>query len=153
MKKILLVLLLAFGYSTTEAQELTWLNNLDKAIEASKETGRPIMLFFTGSDWCGWCRRLQNEVFTQPEFAAWASQNVVLMEVDFPRHTPLSPELQLQNSQLQQFFKVPGYPSVIFVTAKKADGKINFESLGNTGYIPGGPTPWLNAANGILKKK
>jgi thioredoxin-related protein len=153
MKKILLALLLALGSQSLEAQELTWLNNLDKAIDLSKETKKPLMLFFTGSDWCGWCKRLQSEVFLKPEFAAWAAKNVVLLEVDFPRRTPLSPELQTQNSQLQQFFQVQGYPSVYFVNAKKADGKINFEPLGNTGYIAGGPAPWMEAANGILKKK
>lgn len=153
MKKILLVLFLVVGSFAVEAQELVWNNNLDKAIDISAKTHKPLMLFFTGSDWCGWCKRLQSEVFAKPEFVAWAKNNVVLVEVDFPRRTPLAPELQTQNSQLQQFFEVQGYPTVWLVTASRNADKINFNKLGSTGYVAGGPTTWLQAANGILKNK
>lgn len=153
MKKILIFFLLVVGSCAVEAQELVWNNNLNKALEISKKTKKPLMLFFTGSDWCGWCKRLQNEVFKKPEFATWAKDNVVLVEVDFPRRTPLTPELQTQNSQLQQFFEIRGYPTVWLVNAGKNDGKISFEKLGSTGYVAGGPTAWLDIANGILKKK
>ncbi|MFI5219892.1 MAG: thioredoxin family protein [Bacteroidia bacterium] len=153
MKKILLLFLLVAGSCAVEAQELVWNNNLDKAIEISKKTKRPLMLFFTGSDWCGWCKRLQNEVFKKQEFATWATKNVVLVELDFPKRTPISPELQAQNSQLQQFFGVRGFPTIWLVKATKNDGKISFEQLGSTGYVAGGPTAWLDIANDILKKK
>mgnify|MGYP001608926016 CR=1 FL=1 len=142
MKKALFVLLLLAGSFAVEAQELIWNNNMDKAIEISKKTKKPLMLFFTGSDWCGWCIRLQKEVFQKPEFATWANKNVVLVELDFPRMKPLTPELQTQNNQLQQFFQVQGYPTVWLVNATKKDGKVNFEQLGSTGYVAGGPGAW-----------
>jgi thioredoxin-related protein len=153
MKKILIILFLFTGMGSMNAQELIWNTNLDNAIGISNLTKKPIMLFFTGSDWCGWCKRLQAEVFEKPEFLSWAKANVVLVELDFPRRTPLSPELQSQNSQLQQFFEIRGYPTVWIVNATKTDGKVNFVKLGTTGYVPGGPTAWLNAANEILKNK
>lgn len=153
MKKIFISLMIVFGSYAVEAQELTWSNNLDKSIDVSNKTKKPLMLFFTGSDWCGWCRRLQNEVLKKPEFATWAKDNVVLVEVDFPRSTALAPEVQTQNNQLQQFFEVAGYPTVWFVNANRVDGKISFEKLGSTGYVAGGPSAWLGVANGILKKK
>ncbi|HKR04947.1 MAG TPA: thioredoxin family protein [Bacteroidia bacterium] len=153
MKKIVMILLLVGGSWAAEAQELVWNNNMEKAIELSNKTKKPLMLFFTGSDWCGWCKRLQSEVFQKPEFAAWAKKNVVLVELDFPRRTPLTPELQTQNSQLQQFFGIQGFPTIWFVNASKNDGKTSFEKLGNTGYVAGGPTAWLDVANGFLKKK
>ena len=153
MKKILITLLLVIGSYAVEAQELVWNNNLNKAMEISKKTKKPLLLFFTGSDWCGWCIRLQTEVFKKPEFAAWAKENVVLVEVDFPRRTALSAELTAQNNELQQFFAVQGYPTVWFVNASKVDGKTNFDKLGSTGYLAGGPTAWLDVANGIIKKK
>jgi len=152
MKKIFITLLLVVGSYAVEAQELVWNNNLNKAIEISKKTKKPLLLFFTGSDWCGWCMRLQTEVFKKPEFVAWAKDNVVLVEVDFPRRTALSPELTTQNNELQQFFAVQGYPTVWFVNASRVDGKTNFDKLGSTGYLAGGPTAWLNVANGIIKK-
>jgi protein disulfide-isomerase len=110
------------------------------------------MLFFTGSDWCGWCIKLQNEVFRTPEFVKWANENVVLVELDFPRRTALAPEITEQNNQLQQFFAVQGYPTVWFVNATLNDGKINIDKLGSTGYLAGGPKVWVDNANGILKK-
>lgn len=153
MKKIIMIVLLIVGSFAVEAQELVWYTNLDKAVELSKKTKKPLLLFFTGSDWCGWCKRLQSEVFKKPEFSTWAMNNVVLVEVDFPRRTPLPQELQTQNSQLQQFFQIQGYPTIWLVNASKNEGKINFTKLGSTGYVAGGPTAWLDVANGILKNK
>ena len=153
MKKILLTLLFILGSYAVEAQELVWNNNLKNSIEISNKTKKPLLLFFTGSDWCGWCIRLQTEVFKTPEFKKWANENVVLVELDFPRRTVLAPEITEQNNQLQQFFAVQGYPTVWFVNATLNDGKINMDKLGNTGYLAGGPKVWLETANGILKKK
>ena len=136
-----------------QAQELKWETNLDKAMEVSKKTKKPMLLFFTGSDWCGWCIRLQNEVLKTPEFEKWAKENVVLVELDFPRRTPQTPELQKQNMELQQAFQVRGYPTVWFATATKIDGKVNLEQIGSTGYVAGGPSAWLESANQILKNK
>jgi protein disulfide-isomerase len=152
MKKLLLALFLVIGSLTTQAQELTWHTDINKAIEASKGK-KPLLLFFTGSDWCGWCIRLQKEVLKTPEFATWAKENVVLVELDFPRRTPQADEIKKQNVELQQMFGVQGYPTVWLVKASKKDGKVNFEQLGRTGYVAGGPTAWLAGANQILQKK
>lgn len=153
MKKTILLFLLFVGSYTLSAQDLVWHNNLNEALKVSEQTKKPLMLFFTGSDWCGWCVRLQNEVFRKPEFVKWANDNVVLVEVDFPRKTPQAPEIQTQNRELQQFFEVGGYPTVWFVTAAKTNDKISFGKLGSTGYVAGGPSVWLNGANEILKQK
>ncbi len=153
MKKIIMLVLLVAGSVVVKAQGLVWTNNLDKAIQISNQTKKPLLLFFTGSDWCGWCHRLQNEVFKMEEFVAWAKSNVVLVEVDFPRKTPLTPELQSQNNKLQQLFGVQGYPTVWFVNATKNEGEISYDKLGSTGYLAGGASVWLANANAILKKK
>ena len=131
MKKILITLLLVVGSLTVQAQELTWETNLKKAAEVSMKTKKPMLLFFTGSDWCGWCIRLQNEVLKTPEFAAWAKKNVVLVELDFPRRTPQLPETQQQNAELQQIFQVRGYPTIWLSTPTMVDGKINLDKLGS----------------------
>ena len=153
MKKTLIALLFILTSYAVDAQELVWNNNLKNSIEISKKTKKPLLLFFTGSDWCGWCIRLQTEVFKTPEFVKWANENVVLVELDFPRRTVLAPEITEQNNQLQQFFAVQGYPTVWFVNASKKDGKINLEKLGSTGYLAGGPSAWLANANQILGNK
>lgn len=152
MKKIVITLLLLISGMATQAQEgLTWHTDLNKAVEIARQEQKPLFLFFTGSDWCGWCIRLQNEVFKTPEFVAWAKEKAVLVELDFPRKTPQSDEIRLQNNQMQQMFAVQGYPTVWFVKPTiKEDGKTNFEQLGKTGYVAGGPNAWITGANQIL---
>jgi protein disulfide-isomerase len=152
MKKLLFVLFLLVGSYNLQAQEISWHTNLDKAVAASNKAKKPIMMFFTGSDWCGWCIRLQKEVLKTPEFAAWAKENVILLELDFPRRSPMTPELSKQNMELQQMFQVQGYPTVWFAKATVKNGQTNFDKIGSTGYVAGGPQKWLEGANQILGK-
>lgn len=150
MKKILIALLLVIGSFSAKAQDIYWETNLTKAADQAIKENKPLLLFFTGSDWCGWCIRLQKEVLKTPEFAEWAQKNVVLVELDFPRRTPQPADIQQQNMQLQQMFEVRGYPTVWLATPTKKDGKMNLGKLGSTGYVAGGPTKWLEGANQIL---
>ena len=152
MKKIIVALLLFAGSYAAEAQELVWETNVTKAMAISNVTKKPLLLFFTGSDWCGWCIRLQKEVLKTPEFALWAKENVVLVELDFPRRTPQSPEIKKQNDELQMAFGIQGFPTIILANATTKEGKVNFEGIGSTGYVAGGPAAWLAVANGFLKK-
>lgn len=151
--------LLTFLFSSTlffaNAQEstLVWHTDMMKAVDLSIKEKKPLMLFFTGSDWCGWCKKLQAEVFLKDEFSAWAKNNVILVELDFPRRTALAPEIQQQNSELQQMFEVRGYPTVWMVTPTKQEANVNFGKLGSTGYVAGGPQGWIAAANQILQQK
>ncbi|WP_269226467.1 thioredoxin family protein [Flavobacterium eburneipallidum] len=153
MKKILICLLVVMASFTVQAQELKWETDINKAITVSNKTKKPMLLFFTGSDWCGWCIRLQKEVLKTPEFTKWAKANVVLVELDFPRAVPQSNALKAQNNGLQQAFGVQGFPTVYFATAKIIKNKPSFTGLGSTGYVAGGPAAWLDVANGIIKKK
>ncbi|MFL9843078.1 thioredoxin family protein [Flavobacterium rhizosphaerae] len=155
MKKILLLLLVAFAAPNLQAQEseLDWHTDISEAVSLSSKTQKPMMLFFTGSDWCGWCKKLEREVFFTPEFTKWAKDNVILVELDFPRSKPQSVELKQQNAQLNAFFKVRGYPTIWFVNGNEnGEGKIAFEALGSTGYVAGGPEKWLAGANSIINK-
>lgn len=153
MKKIIVALLLFAGSFAAEAQELVWETNVSKALEVSNKTKKPLMLFFTGSDWCGWCIRLQKEVLKTPEFAVWAKENVVLVELDYPTRIVQTAEIKKQNEELQQIFGIQGFPTIILVNGTTKDGKVNFEGLGSTGYVAGGPTAWLAVANEFLRKK
>lgn len=137
----------------TKSENLEWHTDMDEAIKISNKKNKPLMLFFTGSDWCGWCIKLQKEVFFKPEFEAWAKKNVVLVELDFPRRKKLSEKLRQQNASLQQTFQVQGYPTIYFVEAEKTgEGRVNLNSLGKAGYMRGGPSVWIANANTFLKK-
>lgn len=144
----------------TENDELVWHTDIMKANEISKASKKPIFAFFTGSDWCGWCHKLQREVLTKPEFIKWAKENVVLVELDFPRGKTLAPELVQQNTGLQQALQVQGFPTIwLFFLSKNAEGTgFNIEALGTLGY-PQGATPgkeelkFISDANSVIAKK
>ena len=155
MKKILVIAFLTLTTMSLQAQEgLTWHTDMTKAADISIKENKPLFLFFTGSDWCGWCIRLQKEVFKTPEFVKWAKENVILVELDFPRKNEQTEAVKLQNAQLQQQLQVRGYPTVWFVSATKtADAKVNLNALGSSGYVAGGPQVWIDGANQIIKKK
>jgi len=152
MKKTIIVLLLVLGGFSAQAQaSAEWHTDLNKAMAISNKTNKPLFMFFTGSDWCGWCMKLQKEVFKTPEFEKWAKENVVLLELDFPKRTEQSTEIKQQNANLNNFFKVRGYPMVWVADVKKTDdGKIQFTARGSSGYVAGGPSAWLEGANKIL---
>jgi len=153
MKKIILTLLVVIGSFAVQAQELKWETDINKAISVSNKSKKPMLLFFTGSDWCGWCIRLQKEVLKTPEFATWAKKNVVLVELDYPRSKPQTDAIKNQNNGLQQTFGIQGFPTIYFATAKVKGGKPSYTGLGSTGYVAGGPKAWLAEADKILKTK
>jgi protein disulfide-isomerase len=115
-----------------------WLVDLDEAYAQSIAEDKPIMANFTGSDWCGWCKKLTRAVFDKPEFKEWANENVVLLELDYPRRFKLPEKYQKQNASLQQAFKITGFPTVwVFNMEKDPEtGKYNIAALGKTGYAP-----------------
>lgn len=161
MKQYSIVLFLFFMLNTGHSfaqQNLVWHTDLMEAQKISKDTHKPIFAFFTGSDWCGWCHKLQNEVFSKKAFIDW-SQKVVLLEVDFPRGKQLPQELAQQNNNLQQAFQVRGYPTVwlFFMDKDPKSDKMLISPLGSTGY-PQGAEPgreevkFLADANALLAK-
>jgi thioredoxin-related protein len=163
MKQFILALLLFCYCAPSFAQHseggLEWQTDLMKAYELSKKSGKPIFGFFTGSDWCGWCHKLQNEVFSKPAFVKWAKEKVILLELDFPRHKQLPPELAQQNQNLQQAFQVGGYPTVwlFFATRDEAKNNLNITPLGSTGYPQGAElgheeVKFLQNADAIIEK-
>lgn len=101
--------LLITGFAIAqEKNKLEWHTDLKTVVEISEKNDKPILMFFTGSDWCGWCKKLQAEVFYKEEFADWAKDNVVLLELDFPRSKTIPEETKQQNAMLQQQFQVGG---------------------------------------------
>lgn len=109
-----------------------WGDNYEKALAQAKADKKLLVLDFTGSDWCGWCIKLNKEVFSQPEFKEYAAKNLVLMEVDFPQTKQLSAEVKAQNDKLQKKYKIQGYPTIVVLNAEE-------KKVGELGYQPGGP--------------
>jgi thioredoxin-related protein len=108
-----------------------WLTDFDAAKKQASESNKLVLINFTGSDWCPPCIMLRREVFSRPEFAEYARQHLVLLEVDFPRRKTQSRELVIANQQLLRQFGVEGFPTIVVVNA---EGK----TVGALGYMPGG---------------
>jgi len=118
-----------------KAKNEGWLVSLEQAMQESKKSGKPIMANFTGSDWCGWCKRLDKSVFHQPGFKKWADDNVVLLELDFPKRFRLPDEVKQQNQGLKQAFQIRGYPTIwVFDLDKDETNNYKITALGKTGY-------------------
>ena len=153
MKLKLITFLFLLSATFVNAQNVVWHTDFNKAMEESNKTKKPLLLFFTGSDWCGWCVKLNKEVFLQPEFEKWAKKNVVLMELDFPRRSTQDDKIKMQNIEIQKAFSVRGYPTIWFVNASLENSKVNFTPIGSVGYVAGGPEKWLESAKLILANK
>lgn len=122
-----------------------WHTMARDAVAESKQTGKPILAVFNGSDWCPYCIKLSKEVFSQTEFTRWAQDSVVILYMDFPRRKQLSREQVTHNRAMMQRYQVPGFPSVLFLDSQ---GK----PYGATGYIPGGAKRWVENADRYLAR-
>jgi protein disulfide-isomerase len=130
--------------STTALAAEGWGENYEKAAAQAKAEKKLLVLDFTGSDWCGWCIKLNKEVFSQPEFKDYAAKNLVLVEVDFPQTKPQSGEVKAQNAKLQNKYKIQGYPTIVVLNPEE-------KKVGELGYQPGGPKAFIAALDKLKK--
>ncbi len=116
--------------------DANWLTDFQKAQSEAKSEHKLVLINFSGSDWCPWCIRLDREVFSKPEFAQFAKDNLVLLLADFPRAKPLSNEVRKQNYELAQRYSIDGFPTIVVLNS---EGK----QVGMLGYVPGGPSAFI----------
>lgn len=121
-----------------QATEAEWIADFDKAVEVAKAQKKYMLVDFTGSDWCGWCKKLHAEVFAQPEFVAAAPKDYVLVALDFPN----APEIKAKvpnpqrNAELAAKYGIQGYPTIMILSPEG-------EVVAQTGYQKGGATAYL----------
>ena len=115
---------------------LEWLTDYKKAQQEAKATNRLLLVDFTGSDWCGWCIKLDKEVFSKAAFKDYASKNLVLMEVDFPRAKTQTVGMKKQNQELAQQYQIQGFPTIVVLNG---DG----QKIGELGYMEGGAATFI----------
>ena len=134
-------LLVVFALSLTltvpvhagEDGQAGWSTSYPDVTANAKESGRPIMALFTGSDWCPPCKQLEANVLSQDAFKQWAKDNVELLYLDFPRNKPQTDEQKAANRALQARYEIRGYPTVVFMTA---DGEVISSQSGYGGMTP-----------------
>ena len=122
-----------------------WTDDYDKGLAQAKTEKKMSLLDFTGSDWCGWCIKLDKEVFSEKEFKDYAKQNLVLIELDYPQQKRLTKHTKDQNEKLKGEYKIKGYPTVIILNS---EGK----QVGQLGYMEGGPKAFIAALDKLKTK-
>jgi protein disulfide-isomerase len=115
---------------------LNWEDNLETALQKAKAENKAVLVNFTGSDWCQWCIRLSDEVFSKSEFEDYAEDNLILVRLDFPRNIEQSAETKTYNNQLAQRYGVQGFPTILLFNSQ---GQMVLQ----TGYLPGGPVTYV----------
>lgn len=109
-----ILLLMPFSYAQT------FLHNIEKAKATASETAKPILMIFSGSDWCKPCIQLKEQVIASKAFTEFAEENLVLLEVDFPyrRKNRLPKEQQVHNEKLAEQYNPKGqFPKIVLVNA------------------------------------
>jgi protein disulfide-isomerase len=137
MKKFLSAWFACFMAASLMAADSSWLTSLPDAKARAEKEKKLLFLDFTGSDWCGWCKKLDAEVFSTPEFAQYAAKNLVLVQLDFPAQKPQSDDLKAANKALAKKFEITGYPTLIVM---KPDGSVLWKQVG---FMRGGTTAWI----------
>ena len=127
----------------SSSDKLSWNNNLEKAVEQAKKENKAVLVNFTGSDWCIWCKRLSSEVFQQNEFKEFADKNLVLVMLDFPKDIQQSQETKIYNNTLAQKYGIQGFPTILIMNSKG-------ELVAKTGYQPGGPAKYVDHIKSYL---
>lgn len=146
MKLHVIALTILLAASPAFAGGEGWLHNLEEAQKKAKAEGKDVLIDFTGSDWCGWCKKLKAEVWDTEKWKEAGSERFVMVELDFPRRTPQSEETKKYNQALSQKFGVKGFPTIALLDA---DG----QPYAMTGYQKGGPDAYLAHLEELAARK
>lgn len=115
-----------------------WQADFDAAARIAKEQGKDLLVDFTGSDWCGWCIRLDEEVFAHDEFLTEATKHYVLTALDYPSGEEAKAKVPnpRRNEELKNKYGIRGFPTILLMTPEG-------EVYGETGYREGGPEAYV----------
>jgi len=103
-----------FGAKLSESVPKGWGEDFAAAKEEAKKAGKLILMAFSGSDWCGWCVKMEKEIYSDKKFISKAKQKFVLVMIDSPRNKEILSKLaQKQNPDLVKKYNIHGYPSTI----------------------------------------
>jgi thioredoxin-related protein len=120
---------------------------LPTALNQARSENKKVLLDFTGSDWCGWCKKFDRDVLSTDKFAGYAKSKLVLVKLDYPRHKEQDAALKQSNEQLSKRFGVDGFPT--FVLLNSADRELGRQ----VGYLKGGPDAFIAELDGFKQKQ
>ena len=123
MKQRFLVVFLLLGFLLSAQNEEKWLVNFEEAKKEAQSQSRHILVSFSGSDWCGNCMRLSQDLFESQEFKEFATENLILLNLDFPakKANKLSAEQTAHNDALAEKFNPTGVFPLTLVLNEKGE--------------------------------
>jgi protein disulfide-isomerase len=117
--------------------DAVWREDFAGALKQAQADKKNVLLDFTGSDWCPWCIKFDQDVLSTSKFGGYAAQKLELVKVDFPRHSPLPDAQRQANDALAKQFGVDGFPTYVLLSpAGKELGR-------QVGYLNGGPDAFV----------
>ena len=120
-------------------QTNNWLTNLDEAKKIAKRDRKPILLYFTGSDWCTPCVALKKDFFETKEFAEYEDK-FVMVYIDRPRRLDIiSPEQMVYNKKIIAKYKTTSFPRMMILDSSGNEkdalsGYSSFNTYQDTSY-------------------
>lgn len=135
MMKILL-LCLALATAPLHASEV-WSTDYQASLEMAASAKKPVLLEFTGSDWCPPCIKQNKDVFEQAAFLDFAKDKLVLVKLDFPRSKEQAADIKARNKELATKYSVEGFPTVILLSpdGKELAREVGYSGSGASGFI------------------
>jgi thiol-disulfide isomerase/thioredoxin len=131
--------------ATGPASELSLGTDLPAALNRARSENKLVLLDFTGSDWCGWCKKFDKDVLSTDKFAGYAKTKLVLVTLDFPSHIKQDAALKQSNQKIKERFGVKGFPTFVLLnSAGKELGR-------QVGYLRGGPDAFITKLDGFGK--
>jgi len=119
----------------------------DQALAAARKSNVPMLILFTGSDWCPYCQKLEQEVLSTSDFTKYTASHFVFLTVDDLRNSPVSDDQKARVAQLEQKFKINAFPTLMIV------GTDETEKGRQEGYNPGsGPAAVIGQLDQIAAK-
>jgi len=114
--KFLLLLLTVIGIPALAHAD--WTTNHNQALKKARDKDKAVLMYFTGSDFCGFCKKLDREALDRGVFEDYAKKNLVLLKLDFPARKRQHPMERRQNEMLQRQYRVKGYPTLILLDSR-----------------------------------
>jgi thioredoxin-related protein len=138
MRKIVSFLFLSGLAANLISAEPKWQTDFEAVKQQAQKENKVVLMDFTGSDWCPPCKALKKNVFNSADFAKFAEQKLVLMELDFPNDkSKLTKEIEASNEKMSKKFKITGYPTIIVLdrTGKEVGRSVGYGGETPAAYI------------------
>ncbi len=121
-----------------------WKADYDAALKQAAAENKYVLVSISGLEWCGWCKALESEVFSKPEFIAYAKDNLICVLLDFKQNgRATNAEFAKQHEMLLEKFQVQGFPTVLILNPQ---GK----GIARDGYQRGGPVKYVEFIKGVI---